>query len=116
MDAYFDAAPIICKVKEEASIFITAEGLALPCCWTAGYMYKWWHADPKKEQVWDFIDAVGGKDSINAKIQGLKEVFNTKIFENIQSSWGKPSCSSGKLKVCAIKCGAEFDPFAEQFK
>ena len=47
MDAYYDAAPIVCKVKKENSLFITAEGLALPCCWTAGRMYKWWHKDPK---------------------------------------------------------------------
>ncbi|MBA10153.1 MAG: hypothetical protein CMC73_02970, partial [Flavobacteriaceae bacterium] len=55
MDAYYDAAPVICKVKKENSLFITAEGLALPCCWTAGRMYKWWHKDPKVEQIWDFI-------------------------------------------------------------
>ena len=36
MDAYYDAAPIVCKVKKENSLFITAEGLAMPCCWTAG--------------------------------------------------------------------------------
>ena len=55
MDAYYDAAPIVCKVKKENSLFITAEGLALPCCWTAGRMYKWWHKDPKVEQIWDYI-------------------------------------------------------------
>ena len=45
MDAYYDAAPIICKEKEN-SLSITAEGLALSCC-SAGRMYKWWHKDPK---------------------------------------------------------------------
>ena len=33
-----------------------AEGLALLCCWTAGRMYKWWHKDPKIEQIWDHPD------------------------------------------------------------
>ncbi len=112
MDAYYDAAPIICKVKKENSLFITAEGLALPCCWTAGRMYKWWHKDPKVEQIWDFIP---NKKLIDAH-NGLDKVFATGIFENIQSSWSKTSHSEGKLKVCAMKCGAEFDPFAEQFK
>ncbi len=116
MDAYYDAAPIRCKVKDEGSLFITAEGIALPCCWTAGRMYKWWHKDPKTEQIWDFIDAVGGKESINAKINGLSSVFNSGIFDNIESSWGMSDCASGKLKVCSMKCGAEFDPFTEQFK
>lgn len=112
IDAYYDAAPIICKVKKEKSLFITAEGLALPCCWTAGRMYKWWHKDPKVEQIWDFIP---NKNLLDAR-NGLKSVFDTGIFENIQSSWNKKSCLDGKLKVCSMKCGAEFDPFAEQFK
>ena len=112
MDAYYDAAPIVCKVKKENSLFITAEGLALPCCWTAGRMYKWWHKDPKVEQIWDFIPDKKALDARN----GLDKVFATGIFENIQNSWSKKSCAEGKLKVCAMKCGAEFDPFAEQFK
>ena len=116
MDAYYDRAEIHCKVKDEGGLFITAEGLAMPCCWTAGRMYKWWHKDPKVEQVWDFIDAVGGKDAISAKIHGLRAVFDTGIFDNIQASWNKPSCADGKLKVCSMKCGKEFDPFASQFQ
>ncbi len=112
MDAYYDAAPIICKVKKENSLYITAEGLALPCCWTAGRMYKWWHKDPKVEQIWDFIP---NKNALDAR-SGLDKVFETGIFNTIQDSWSKPTCGEGKLKVCAMKCGAEFDPFAEQFK
>ena len=116
MDAYYDKTAIRCKVKDEGSLFITAEGLAMPCCWTAGRMYKWWNPDPKTEQVWDFIDAAGGKDAISAKKHGLKAVFETGIFDNIQNSWDKQSVADGKLKVCSMKCGVEFDPFAEQFK
>ena len=112
MDAYYDAAPIVCKVKKENSLFITAEGLALPCCWTAGRMYKWWHKDPKVEQIWNFIP---DKSVLDAR-KGLSKVFDSGIFEDIQNSWSKPSCADGKLKVCSMKCGAEFDPFAEQFK
>ena len=115
IDAYYDKTPIKCKVKDEGNLFITAEGLAMPCCWTAGRMYKWWHKDPKVEQIWDYIDAAGGKDAINAKKNGLRAVFDTKIFENIEKSWTKSSIENGKLKVCAMKCGVEFDPFSEQF-
>ncbi len=111
MDTYYDKAPIICKVKKDNSLFITAEGLAMPCCWTAGRMYKWWHKDPTVEQIWQFID----KPKLDAR-NGLEKVFNTGLFDRIQESWSKPSCADGKLKVCAMKCGSEFDPFAEQFK
>ena len=67
MDAYYDVVPVNCKVKDEGSLFITAEGLAMPCCWTAGRMYKWWHKNPMVEQVWDFIERSGGKEAISAK-------------------------------------------------
>jgi MoaA/NifB/PqqE/SkfB family radical SAM enzyme len=116
MDAYYDVVPINCKVKDEGNLFITAEGLTLPCCWTAGRMYKWWHKDPKQEQIWDFIEAAGGKDALNAKKHGLKAVFETGIFDNIEASWNVKGCVNGKLKVCSMKCGIEFDPFGEQFK
>jgi len=112
MDNYYDSVPIHCKVKKENSLFITAEGLALPCCWTAGRMYKWWHKDPTVEQIWDLIP---DKQALDAR-NGLQKVFETGIFDNIEASWSKPSCAEGKLKVCAIKCGIEFDPFGAQFE
>jgi hypothetical protein len=115
IDDYYDKAEIICKVKDARNLFITAEGLALPCCWTAGRMYKWWHTDPKVEQIWSLIDQIGGKEKLDAK-QGLNRVFETGIFDLIEASWSKPSCGAGKLTVCSTKCGKELDLFKEQFQ
>jgi MoaA/NifB/PqqE/SkfB family radical SAM enzyme len=115
IDNYHDNAEIICKVKDAGNLFITAEGLAMPCCWTAGRMYKWWHADPKVEQIWSLIDQIGGKEKLDAR-QGLNNVFDTGIFDLIESTWNKTSCRAGKLKVCSMKCGKELDLFKEQFK
>lgn len=116
MKNYYDSCDIKCKVAgKDPNIFITAEGLVLPCCWTAGRMYKWWHKDPKVEQIWDFIDAVGGKEALDARIHGVEGVFETGIMQDIQNSWNKKSIEEGKLGVCSMKCGTEFDPFAEQF-
>jgi MoaA/NifB/PqqE/SkfB family radical SAM enzyme len=115
MDKYYDKAPIWCKVKDEGSLYISAEGLALPCCWTAGRMYKWWHKDPKVEQIWDYIDSAGGKNNLDATQHGLEKVFTSGIFDKIEESWNIDGCENGKLKVCAMKCGKEFDPFTSQF-
>jgi MoaA/NifB/PqqE/SkfB family radical SAM enzyme len=116
IDDYYDVVSISCKVKTEGSLFITAEGLALPCCWTAGRMYKWYHSDFRQEQIWNFIDAAGGVAALDVKTNGIKSVFETKIFEDIEKSWSKNSCANGKLKECAIQCGTEFDTFSAQFK
>jgi MoaA/NifB/PqqE/SkfB family radical SAM enzyme len=116
MKEYFDKCSINCKVKDKGEIFITAEGLLMPCCWTAGRMYKWWHKDPRVEQVWDHIDAAGGKQGISVIKHDIEDVMNGTLLTSIESSWNLPSVQEGKLGVCAQKCGSEFDPFAEQFK
>ena len=68
-----------------------------------------------KEQIWNHIDTAGGKERLDAR-HGLENVFNTGIFDSIEQSWQTKGCDNGKLKVCAMKCGAEFDPFGAQFK
>ena len=116
MQEYYDTCSINCKAIEKREIFITAEGLLMPCCWTAGRMYKWWHKDYRVEQIWDHIDAAGGKDSIDVIKHGIEKVMQSSLLNSIENSWKKSSISSGKLGVCAMKCGTEFDPFGEQFK
>lgn len=114
MTDYYDSCKIDCKVIKDMSIFITAEGLLMPCCWTAGRMYKWWREDPKVEQIWNHIE--GGIEQINVKIQSLEYVIDhSSLLNSIQQSWSKPSIKDGKLSVCANKCGTEFDAFNEQF-
>jgi len=115
MHEYYDSCSIKCKVAEEKNIFITAEGLLMPCCWTAGRMYKWWHKDPRVEQIWDHIDDAGGKQGIDVINNDLRQVMQGNLLRSIESSWQLPSLAKGKLGVCAMKCGTEFDPFGEQF-
>jgi MoaA/NifB/PqqE/SkfB family radical SAM enzyme len=120
MQEYYDKCGIKCKVAEQGNIFITAEGLLMPCCWTAGRMYKWWHSDPRVEQVWDFIDRAGGKKGISVLEHGIEAVMkgrvvNGNLLNDIEASWSKPSIEQGKLGVCSMKCGEEFDPFGAQF-
>jgi len=115
MANYLDKCSVTCKVAKQGSIFVTAEGLLMPCCWTAGRMYKWWHNDPRVEQIWDHIDFAGGKQGINIINNDIKTVVNGKLINSISDSWKKESIAQGKLGVCAQKCGSEFDPYAEQF-
>ena len=116
MKEYFNKCSINCKVAKQGSVFITAEGLLMPCCWTAGRMYKWWHKDYRVEQIWDHIDAAGGKQGIDVIENDIEQVVNGKLISSITNSWSADSIQNGKLGVCAQKCGSEFDPFAEQFK
>ena len=114
IEQYYDNTEVFCKSLNEKEIYVSAEGIVTPCCWTAGRMYKWWQKDPKVQQIWDYIDGAGGKDAINMKLNGIEKVLETGFFDDIKASWSKPSCAAGKLEVCAQKCGKEWRPYEAQ--
>jgi len=115
MEKVWDNAVIKCKVAEEKSLYVSAEGIVQPCCWTANQMYVWyWH--PESSQIWNLIREVG-KDNLNAKLHPLGDIVDGLYFRDlVPNSWNKPSCAEGKLAVCAKTCGSKYDAFAEQFK
>ena len=115
MQEYYDTCQIACKVVPDKNIFITAEGILMPCCWTAGRMYKWWNDNYRVEQIWDFIDDAGGKDALNTIKYGLKTTMERSLLNSIEQSWSINGIKNGRLGVCAMKCGTKFDPFKEQF-
>lgn len=115
-DRYLDNTPIECKVAKEKSVFVSAEGLVFPCCWTAIQLYPW-YSEPKSTQVWKYLDALpGGKESISALRNPIKDIIEGEFFaKTIPNAWNKASIKDGKPKVCARICGQEFDPFRDQF-
>ena len=111
MANYLDQAKIACKVQKQNEIYISAEGIVLPCCWLAGQMYKW-YLPKKSTEIWEYID----QKKHNLHNHTLKEIFDTGIFNEIEKTWGKESLWAGKIKTCALKCGQELDQFGDQFK
>ena len=115
MEKYWDSVEIKCKVAEEKSIYITAEGYLQPCCWTAGQMYVWYWKE-RGGQIWDAINQAG-VDTLDLRVHDLNDVINGKFMQDIiPESWNKSSCAEGKLAVCAKTCGNKYDAFKEQFK
>ena len=116
MDNFYDKSEIVCRVKSTGSLYVSAEGVVLPCCWTAGRMYKWWIQPPAKDQIWEFINKAGGKNALNAKHRPLEEIFATGIFDEIERSWSVDGVKNGRLKICAMKCSKEFDIVQSQYQ
>jgi len=115
MEKYWDSVDVKCKVAEEKSIYITAEGYLQPCCWTAGQMYVWYWKE-RGGQIWDAINNAG-LETLDLRKHDLNAVIDGKYIQQvIPESWSKPSCAEGKLAVCAKTCGAKYDAFAQQFK
>ena len=111
-NSYLDVAEIKCKSLETKEIYISAEGLVTPCCWTAGRLYKSYEKI-KQNQIWSCIDDL---KNINALHKPLREIIEGEFFRKIEKSWKLPSCDRGKLKVCSEKCGTGFDAFGDQWK
>jgi hypothetical protein len=115
IEPVWDEAVIDCKVAKEGNLYVTAEGVLQPCCWTAGQMYLWYYR-PQGSQMWQFINQVG-VDNLNAKNHSVESIVNGDFFQKvIPESWAKPSCAEGKSAMCAKICGTKYDAFQEQFK
>ncbi len=114
---FFAQTPVDCKVTKEKSLYVSAEGLAFPCCWTANQLYPWYYA-ARTTPIWKLIEALPeGLNSLNAKIHPLDEILNGPFFQkSIPESWDKTSIESGRLFVCGKTCGKGFDAFKEQFQ
>ena len=112
MSSYLDQSCIKCKVAEEKNVYISAEGLVFPCCWTANQLYLWYQ-DPSKNEIWKLIDH--DTKNVSALENSLESIIEGPYFKRIEDSWNKPSIIDGKLRVCAKTCGSDFDQFSGQF-
>ncbi len=115
-ELYLDKTEISCKVEKEKSIFVSAEGLVFPCCWTAIQLYPW-YSKPQSTQIWELLGLLPHKkDSLSALLHPMEKIVNGEFFQKIvPESWVKSSVKEGKLKVCSRICGKDFDPFRDQF-
>jgi MoaA/NifB/PqqE/SkfB family radical SAM enzyme len=97
-DDLIDNATIIdCKALKAKEIYISAEGLLLPCCFIVGTL-KQSYDNTDKQQIQDIIV---NKEFINVKEHGINIILNNGISNDIKNTWNAPSC----LRTCKKKCG-----------
>ncbi|MFS4459356.1 radical SAM protein [Bdellovibrio sp. HCB2-146] len=115
---YWDRAEIQCRVAAEKSIYVSAEGLVFPCCWTAGQLYPSKSpATAENNEVLRLLENMPEKkQSLSALHHSAQEIIEGEFFQSLlPNSWALPSVKSGKLQVCAKTCGACVKPFESQF-
>lgn len=112
---YLEQTEICCKVVRDKSLYVSAEGLVFPCCWTAN-IYPW-HEFFDAAEIWKLIKQLPEeKNSISAKFYPLSEIVNGSFFQHlIPNTWHRSSLAEGKLKVCARVCG-KYDLYSGQQK
>lgn len=131
-ESHLTETEINCKVAGSRSVYVSAEGLVLPCCWMATLypVGEEIEADEKQrlvnllpmakakpagrlrsqglQEIWRLIEQLPhGKDSINATLVPLKEIVEGAFFqEMVPGGWEPKSFEDGRLRVCAKHCGA----------
>ena len=109
MEKYMRETKINCKVLQDESVYVSAEGFVFPCCWLANQMYVWYQK-PKTNQVWQLIEKCGGISILDGR-KGIEKIVENDFFQQIKQLWN----TEKKLWVCGKQCGSDFDPFANQF-
>jgi MoaA/NifB/PqqE/SkfB family radical SAM enzyme len=113
LEATFDTCPINCLTIERGSYFISAEGTAFPCCWTA-IASKYGTAFGMKEasnlRIANLLAEHGGPSAIDARQRPLAEIVRGPFFTALAESWQAPSVTAGRPKICARMCGECFSP------
>ena len=116
LQEHLNQTNIKCRVAQEKSIYISAEALVFPCCWTANQLYPWYFKK-RTSQMWTFINQLPEKEySLSAKTKSLQEIVQGDFFQKlIPDSWKGKNIQKDKLRVCAKTCGQDFTPFSDQF-
>ncbi len=103
--SYQSTADIHCKAAAHRRLYVSAEGLVFPCCWT-GALYP-----PGKPaglaQVWDLVRALpDGKASLDARHRTIRSIVEGPLFQRlVPAGWEKRPVTEGRLEPCVRACG-----------
>lgn len=102
---YLDETPVKCKVLDQKQVYVSAEGLVFPCCWTA----KLYDKPGKTGEEWRFVEKLpGGKDALDAKKHDIRSIINGPYFQELVPGTWKPGAPSRResavcMRVCGVK-------------
>ncbi|CAE7443841.1 PETH [Symbiodinium sp. CCMP2456] len=120
IEAYYDSCEISCKVAKEKEVYISADGLAFPCCWLAAEMYRADLQNSGREVVRLAKAAFPqeGLHALSALPRGVGAAVDRRagLFQQlVPAAMRQPSLREGRLRTCSGVCGVEVNAFTKQF-
>ena len=105
---------ITCKAARHSRLYVSAEGLVFPCCWT-GALYPPGRP-PGTAQMWELVRRLPeGKASLDGRTRSIREIVEGPFFQElVPEGWQKRSVKDGRLEQCIKACGAH-DIHAAQY-
>ena len=96
----YEQMKISCETLHKNEIYVSADGLILPCCHIGEELFDW----SKKHNRKNLVDALGGDlEMYKLTNKSLEDIINS--FNKVSDTWLLPDYKSGKLPVCAETCG-----------
>jgi MoaA/NifB/PqqE/SkfB family radical SAM enzyme len=96
---------IDCYSLKQNEIFISAEGLVFPCCFTASRLYG---LNKNEHNNWQFQNHVSNFNRSDFCLHSnrLEDVLESDFLDNsFKKSWSCKDLKSGKLGICSEFCG-----------
>ncbi len=111
---YLERTPIECKVDKKKSIYVSAEGLVFPCCWTSQLYTA--SIPPGTGEIWQLIAQLPeGRASLDARKHSIRDIVNGPFFQQLVPAKWKAGPLETRLAVCARTCGL-FDGYSAQYQ
>jgi hypothetical protein len=112
---YLSNVGIACKAANNKSVYITSEGIVLPCCWLGGALSNRGTFD--RAQFQDRLATFGGQDGLDGNTRTLAEIIEGPVFQKmVPNSWGDGAKKKNDLMICGRFCGIDFNSFLHQGK
>jgi len=92
-----ETSRIKCKVMDNKSIYVSANGEVYPCCWIGNY--------PKTYKLAGNKQTAKIVNNNNALDVGIKNAIQW--FKSIEQSWNKKTFNEGRLFICNNECGCD---------
>jgi MoaA/NifB/PqqE/SkfB family radical SAM enzyme len=108
---YLQTTAVSCHEKSAKQLYISAEGLVLPCGWIHDRMYGYeaeQHGDHTK--LYNLFERAGGIDTINLNHNSIDKIVSGEFFRLFQNSW----TNTDRLERCSLICGSELNGIKSQ--
>ena len=114
--AKLENADINCLARRRNEVYVSAEGLVLPCGWIHDRFYGVQaEGTPSSSQILSWVEQLGGKEKLDARFHGIMEIIEGPFFSQVARSWALNSFNDGRCERCAMICGDTLSPVKTQY-
>jgi MoaA/NifB/PqqE/SkfB family radical SAM enzyme len=102
---FFADSEISCRVAPEGSIYVSATGHVVPCCWLGTHAHRQ-EFNSSNDVFLRGIEALGGMERLDARLHSIKDIVDGPIFQDVVTDGWRPGAK--RNRTCAKICSQEY--------